>query len=109
MMDTKKIKFNDEFITYLSSEYTSSKSGYPLSPKVISDTLGRIKRVQRVLNINVDKFINTDEKFEQLCHMIKLKDSELRQMPTRHKYGYGRYMYAVRLYYKFNTWKNSIQ
>ena len=104
-MDTY-IKNEVEFINYLSTIYKGKYSGGPLSKKVISDTRGRIKRIQHVLSIKIENHVSTIESFHELCEIIKNNDINLREKPNKNKYGYGRYLYAARLYFKFDAWKN---
>ena len=100
-----KLRFEEEFIYYLSSIYCSRNTGLPLSPKVISDTTGRLHRIELVLGIKIDEYTKTDHIFKELCKLIKKNDKYLRSSPTGNKYGYGRYIYTARLYYKFYCWK----
>lgn len=107
MSPKSKILFEEEFICFLSKTYKGRFSGRPLAPKVVSDTLGRIRRIQYTLNIRVEHFTKDFESFESLSYIIKEKDKLLREFPTNNKYGYGRYIYAARLYYKFAVWKEN--
>ncbi len=107
MAARSKLKLEIEFINYLATEYRGRFTGEPLTTKVISDTLGRICRLQSVFNIKIENYTKTNESFEKLCQLIKSKDNSLRKTPTKNKYGYGRYVYAARLYFKFDTWKHN--
>lgn len=101
------LKLEAEFINYLATEYRGRFSGKPLNTKVISDTLGRIRRLQSVFNIKIENYTKNNESFTKLCQIIKSRDNSLREIPTKNKYGYGRYVYAARLYFKFDTWKHN--
>ena len=100
-----KVRFEEEFIYYLGHIYCSRNTGLPLTPKVISDTTGRLHRIELILGIKLDEYAKTDNNFKELCRLIKTNDKYLRFSPTGNKYGYGRYIYPARLYYKFFCWK----
>ena len=104
----RKLENKSEFIEFLSKIYIAKKSGKNLTPKVISDTLGRINRLQEILDIKIEKYSSNAVKFEKLCELIKVKDSEIRTDVSNDIYGYGKYIYAARLYFKFYIWKNGI-
>jgi hypothetical protein len=102
----RNLKDEVEFIDFLSKIYIVKKTGKSLTTKVISDTLGRINRLEKILNIKIEKYSNSLFKFKQLSELIKSKDTEIRNSVTHDKYGYGKYIYAARLYFKYSTWKN---
>ena len=100
-----QLRYEEEFIHYMGHIYCARPSGLPLTPKVISDTTGRLHRIEFVLGVKINEYVKTNEKFIELCELIKSKDKNLRSSPTGNKYGYSRYIYPVRLYYKFFCWK----
>ena len=106
MRDYSIIKDEKHFIDYLSNHFQGRVSGAPLTPKVISDSLGRIRRVQNILGVKIEKSTASEKIFAELIILIKEGDSKLRELPTSNKYGYGRYVYAARLYFRFQNWKN---
>ena len=102
------IKNENDFINYLNQTYKSRSSGKPLTPKVISDSIGRLNRIEMILNIKITNYFNTPEQYNYLKEMIKEKNKELINSTTNYKYGYSKYIYCIRLYYKFYCLKYSI-
>jgi hypothetical protein len=107
MAKRPNLKLETEFINYLATEYRGRISMQPLTAKVISDTLGRIRRIQSVFNIKIEHYTNTNEAFMKLHQMIKSTNNLLLETHSKNKYGHGKYVYAARLYFKFDTWKHN--
>lgn len=100
-----QVRYEEEFVHFMGHIYCARPSGLPLTSKVISDTTGRLHRIEHVLAIKINEYVKTHQKFIELCELIKANDKSLRSSPTGNKYGYSRYIYPVRLYYKFYCWK----
>mgnify|MGYP000659680385 FL=1 len=102
MSDEKTHLYQEaDFMRFLATDYKGKLSGKPLSPKVISDNIGRLKRIQRVLELQIEFATSSEERFNHLKKTIKERDSDLRQTPSKNKYGYGGYIYAAHLYYLY--------
>jgi hypothetical protein len=102
-----RIKYEADFKEYLESIYISRKSGAPLTPKVISDTLGRLNRIEALLNIRLIEKFNTHQKYSELVKLINDNKELISTSSTGYKYGHSKYVYCIRIYYKFYCWKFS--
>lgn len=91
----------DEFIYFMTKVYKSKRTNLPLSTKVASDIVGRVTRIEKVLDIKYNNYFISDKKFKILCELIKERYNEIRLNQNTRKYGYHIYTYAVRMYYKF--------
>ena len=96
MRPDKLSDFND----FLSNRYKSMLTGEGLSSKVISDILGRLRRVEMILKLDIDSYVGDQKTFEMLCGMIKNNFDIIRKNHGKSMYGYNKYIYAARLYYK---------
>ncbi len=107
MAARSELKLENEFIQYLATKYRGRFTGEPLTTKVISDTIGRIRRLESVFNTKIENHTKNKDSFKKFCQLIKTKNNYVSKIPTTNKYGYSRYIYAARLYFKFDTWKHN--
>ena len=65
-----QLRYEEEFIHYMGHIYCARPSGLPLTPKVISDTTGRLHRIEFVLGVKINEYVKTNEKFIELCESV---------------------------------------
>ncbi len=92
------MKYETEFREYLYS-YVSPKTGKLINRRVATDAISRCKKIERVFHIELSpKIINSDG----FIDMISLEIKSLGEDFCSGKYGYGAFVYGLRLYSFFS-------
>lgn len=94
------MKAEKEFISYLTTEYRSAKTGLPYSQKVASDILSRCKRIELILETELTvALISKEKNFLALRQKIR-SQADCFGSASR-PYGYLNYFHALTAYYRF--------
>ena len=99
------MKYEDQFREYLKTIRVSLRTGNLLTPRAVSDTISRCKRVERDLSVEISpSTVGSPQALNQLlCSIREARLSASEKLP----YSYSQFVYSVKVYRDFVAWKKA--
>lgn len=94
------MKFQDEFIKFLTTDFRSPKTLRPYSEKAAHDIISRLRRVEKILSVDIDEIVSVDRELNHVRKKVRDAASSL-GATTTNPYGYNDAMNALRRYREF--------